>query len=78
MSIFFSVGAFYNFSVCAPIQIGAMSSATSVIVDKEASAKNVVASKLGYGENEDSGSHEMNREGNATKSASPTNSCNSD
>ena len=43
---------------------------TSAIVDKAVSAKNVVASKLGYGEKDNNMSSEVHESGDYTKSSS--------
>lgn len=47
-----------------------ISYATSAIADKAVSAKNVVASKLGYGEKDNNMSSEVHESGNYTKSSS--------
>ncbi|KDO60004.1 hypothetical protein CISIN_1g007806mg [Citrus sinensis] len=48
-----------------------ISSATPAIAAKAISAKNVVASKLGYGEQGDTGGHEMHATGDKSKSSMP-------
>ncbi|KAK2973098.1 hypothetical protein RJ640_023028 [Escallonia rubra] len=52
--------------------VGKISSATSVIAGKAVSAKNVVASKLGYGGGGETESREKHGGGETAKSASPT------
>ncbi|KAK3017597.1 hypothetical protein RJ639_004831 [Escallonia herrerae] len=52
--------------------VGKISSATSAIAGKAVSAKNVVASKLGFGGGGETGSHEKHEGGETAKSASPT------